>query len=278
MDITLGQDGSLWFAESNAHKIGQLVVATATDQGQATFNDSGTWTFYQAVALVPLLPPSANESLAVTARGPLAASVAVAAAPHCLEPTFIVRNGSSGNDNAEQIAAASAGVCADIAVGRGQHILPRSEDPTTRGSLAAYVYNRGPDVAVGVRVALSLLTPEVFFAGTIAVKAAPFDPTREAPLPLPIASVDCVHPDSKIIACTVARMENGSAFMVSSSVYVPQDILGFSVTKFGLSITPDPYPRNNFGSFRVNRVEQKDDTLPTDPRLVVLIPVRGHPQ
>lgn len=52
--LVLGGDGNLWFTEYSSNKIGQLIVSTATDSGQATFHESDPILDAGALDMVPL--------------------------------------------------------------------------------------------------------------------------------------------------------------------------------------------------------------------------------
>jgi len=114
--IASGSDGNIWFTEYDAHKLGQLVVSTTTDQGQATFNDSGTWTFYQAVALVPLLPARGTGNVALRRLGSAPTPAAATDATACPPVAVALLTAATGNGNAYEIDAAAPEVCAELGV------------------------------------------------------------------------------------------------------------------------------------------------------------------
>ncbi len=261
--IASGVDGNIWFTEYDAHKIGQLVVATATDQGQATFNDSGSWTFYQAVALIPLTGTGANAGTLVELgmRGE-SALPAIATAPPCSRIAFIVLESSSGTSNAEEIAANAPDACAGLYLGMVPSFAVRDPASRTKGHFYVYARNFGPDTARSVRIIARKLSLDAQVAG---FKADSW------------AGTDCEKVDSQTVACSVPELAKYEAVGVDVQVQVSPGVLSFTVFGLALAATPDPEPKDNFRTERITRSAFTDDTLPTEPGLVVLIPVRGHP-
>jgi streptogramin lyase len=52
--IAVGGDSNIWFDESQANKVGQLILSTATDSGRATINESAAVLDAGAIEMVPV--------------------------------------------------------------------------------------------------------------------------------------------------------------------------------------------------------------------------------
>lgn len=137
--LTIGNDSNIWFTEFSSGKIGQLVVDSATDGGQATINESDSLGGLPQ-ALFPL--PSAPRTAAKTGTlgdGDCSDVYAVQIQESTTKPPTL-----------KVLKKPPTTVCADVAV----H-MTREKDPNkAKPQLRVTVTNNGPATATNVQMKL----------------------------------------------------------------------------------------------------------------------------
>jgi len=270
--IASGVDGNIWFTEYDAQKIAQLIVATATDQGQATFNDSGFYGFYEAVSLVPISAASAPASVGIGSRGAGVHARGVSTAG-CPKPTFAVRRASSGADNAEKISAKAPTECADLLIKPTSVELAPPEIRSVCGDqshsgecylLTVEGTNNGPSTAVSVKFSVHVIGRQLLqypaLAGGVCL-------TTED-----VSTARCDLPSLGVHATAVLRVRLIPDYHSLTAVGIGGNIG---------STTPDYVPANNYIStgtlvdLKRGRIVALDEEF--NKAALIALPNRGHP-
>jgi streptogramin lyase len=273
--ISSGIDGNIWFHGLDSRKIYQLVVSTATDQGQATFNESGIFSFFQVTQLLPLPAPNgAANAVAIGVRGQSLQRAAAHETP-CPVPAFIVRDSSSGTHNSRACAAAAPPACADLWVGGWAALAPRNGGDAWLGSFESVVRNYGPHAAVHVRLEARVKDLDAYISalsvGKVYYNA---DPTAMLSRPYPDPPPLCEFM-SREVTCLVPDMEVGEAFRLVAGIRSTR--IGFTASQIVHAPTPDPWPINNIAVRRGSATPLPNLVLTPDFNDLVIIPVRGSP-
>jgi hypothetical protein len=141
--LVYGGDGSLWFIEYSAKKLGQLIVSTATDSGQATINESSAVFMNGALDLTLLTGSPAPQPQALDTSIVAPCQYHTAYSWHTVEGVWVATTWQVGPDN----------LCADLKVDGGIYQTAiyknrRSELATSKTTIECWVTNKGPSPAV----------------------------------------------------------------------------------------------------------------------------------
>ena len=165
--LAIGIDGNLWFTEFSSGKIGQLIISSATDSGQATINESDS---FGGLPQMLFAFPSAATARAERRR----------AAPNaitCGDFGFVVQSQPATTSPSQLVVlkAPLPAKCADITIG-WISVFPNAYGDVIGSSstttIVARVENDGPDDATNVTALLEVYSES---SGMQIEKAVPVD-------------------------------------------------------------------------------------------------------
>jgi hypothetical protein len=144
--LNVGGDGNLWFTEYSG-KIGQLIVSSATDSGQATINESDPILGTSAITLVSLpgTVPSSTSSL-ISTQG----TVHAQDDNPCVEHTDISTHSENGTVVEVKITVPPQKQCADLSVNGYIAVKLTKAYIVSTSSVHCSVKNNGPSAATMV--------------------------------------------------------------------------------------------------------------------------------
>lgn len=184
--LSIGKDGNIWFTEFSSGKIGQLIVTSATDNGQATINESDSLGgLPQTMFLLPSAPRAAAKTGALEDT-------------RCGDQNdFVIEHQSTSNSPAELVVLRSplAQRCADISVIFEVHFLypyERAFLGISEGGRVptAFVQNNGPSDATNVELLLNWYAES---SGLKIDRVVPAKPTLDQPVPVADGQCDPIQ-------------------------------------------------------------------------------------
>ncbi len=252
--LAVGLDGNIWFTEQASGKIGQLIVSTATENGQATINESELIDEYlRDIVRVPDVPAQANLR-AGTLADP----------PDCKKEAFIVHSWYSPeltHSRVQKIRGSPYLSCADLSAEMHAGLLS-----TGQVAFYGYIQNGGPDAAENAQLQLHLYPGA---AGMVIVSAG-------------VKLGFCDNPPSPgYVHCTWPKLGAGQHDIVMLTVQTFSPDLD---TRWNgrwdariFSPTADPVPGNNISAVRFSgRTATTAERLKFELFEPVTRPTRGH--
>lgn len=255
--LAIGTDGNIWFTEFSSGKIGQLIVSSATDSGQATINESGTiGGLPQTMLLLPLSARASNKVGALDDVQP------------CAKERFVIeyQDASTGPPKLVITTAAVGTKCADVTV---DIRFSLDEGPALKRWLfEVEVDNDGPDDAQNVQVNAHITTHG------LAEISGVLPPLDELFLP----AGDC-KTTAHDVSCKWPVIPSGKKDYVVMNFVDDANLPPMEIVAFAWSSTPDPLPKNNISrkQFTIKSYNwgiQRGTALPTDKLITTATPSR----
>jgi streptogramin lyase len=237
--VTIGNDGNIWFTEYQGNKIGQLVVSTATDSGQATINESDAVDPF--LRSIVMLPGSRHSSST-------APKIAIVIPPgvNCSR-TFVLHEWSSEHLSTSRLLIVELPepqACADIDV---------MLKATPGVGISAKVGNFGPDPAENVRSRIDFYAGAgLQIIGATADLGGTCSNTKD--------SISCTWP-------TIAVFRS-STITIKTQLGPNGDWAG-RWDAIAFATTPDPSIIDNHDSLRFNNQKLKFEPVTFDPFVIV---------
>ena len=270
--LTIGLDSNIWFTEFSSGKLGQLIVNSATDGGQASINESDSFGgLPQAIFPLPGAPPrSSGKTAFILPPG-----------GKCGDIAFVIQSQPATTSPSQLMVlqAPRPAQCADVVLNiEGTTFM--FFGPSYPYLEAARVTNNGPDDANQVRATFEIYTGSsgmnidqvqpAKFNGDRFVIDGQCDPIKRGPAGA-----------SYIVNCSWPQLKDGDSRTVYFAPRPPTSLKDYRGTWWGGAYANDPFDpniKNNFKYVRFGMDGSAVESVPLEPviRGTVSILRRGH--